>query len=178
MTTAVFDLNAIKKQAQANIKEGAVTQDYQLDKAMALELLNEALATEIMCVLRYYGHAISVKGMDYQEVKEEFLEHAKQEEEHMLMLAERINQLGGEPDFNPASVIEKSVTEFGQAKSLMAMLKEDLIAERIAIMVYKKLIAWFGEKDPTTRIMLENILKQEEDHANDLADFLHANTES
>jgi len=158
--------------AKQSIKEGAVTKDYSLDINEACKLLNEALATEILCVLRYRHHQIIAKGIDYAEVAAEFEEHAKQEEMHMLMIAERINQLGGNPDFNPATILERSATEYGSHTSLVEMIKEDLIAERIVITIYRKLIEWFGAEDPTTRRMLENILEDEEDHADDLADFL------
>ena len=174
MSNAPYDIEKIKRQAKESIGQGALTTDYALDVKEACALLNEALATEIMCVLRYQHHAISAKGIDSKEVKEEFSEHAEEEAEHMLMIAERINQLGGEPNFDPKFVVENSTTEYGQATTLIDMIKDDLVAERIAIMVYRKLIAWFGDKDSTTRIMLEKILKQEEDHANDLADFLES----
>lgn len=177
MPNDIYDLSAIKSQAKKNIVKGAVTEDYPLDLKQAHSLLNEALATEIMCVLRYRAHAIAAHGEDYSQVKAEFIEHAKEEEEHMLMIAERINQLNGEPDFSPANVIKNAATEYGNAKSLEEMIEANLVAERIVIPIYRKLIAWFGDKDPTTRIMLEHILEQEEDHANDLADFLHSNSE-
>ncbi len=173
MNDAPYDLEKIKREAKESIRDGAVTKDYPLDIHKACELLNEALATEIMCVLRYRHHAVSAKGIDNKEVKSEFIEHAEEEAEHMLMLAERINQLGGDPNFDPKFVVEKSTTEYGHATTLIDMIKDDLVAERIAIMVYRKLIEWFGEKDPTTRIMLEKILEQEENHANDLADMLY-----
>lgn len=173
-----FDVQDIRKKARESIDKGAVTQDYALDLDEACHLLNSALASEILCVLRYRHHQIIARGIDYHSVAEEFEEHAKQEEEHMLMIAERITQLGGNPDFNPATITERSPTEYGSKTSLIDMIEEDLIAERIAIMAYKKLIEWFGAKDPTTRRMLEKILEDEEDHANDLSDFLSSNTES
>ena len=174
MQNVPYNIEKIKLAAQESIRGGALTADYPLDPNDACSLLNEALATEIMCVLRYRHHAISVKGIDNKAVKAEFIEHAEQEEQHMLMLAERINQLGGEANFNPQFVIEHSTTEYGHANTLIDMLKEDLVAERIAVMVYHKLIEWFGDKDPTTRRMLERILEQEEEHANDLADMLYS----
>ncbi len=167
-----YDIKVIKKQAKLNISEGALTKDYPLDVNEACQYLNEALATEIMCVLRYRHHQIIAKGIDRPQVAQEFEEHAEEEQRHMLMIAERINQLGGNPDFNPASVNERTVTEYGSGVDLMAMIKEDLIAERTVIMVYRKLIEWFGIQDPTTRRMLESILKDEENHANDLSDLL------
>ncbi len=167
-----LDLKAIKRQAELSIEEGAVTKDYPIDLEQAYKLLNEALATEIMCVLRYRHHQIIAKGIDNPQVADEFEEHAKEEEKHMLMIATRIDQLGGNPDFNPATVLNRTTTEYGSATTLEQMIKDDLVAERIAIMVYRKLIQWFGEDDPTTRRMLEDILEDEEEHANDLADLL------
>ncbi|MDF3055724.1 MAG: Ferritin-like domain subfamily [Gammaproteobacteria bacterium] len=168
----LLNVQEVRNLAAQSIQCGAVTQDYPLNIEQACQYLNEALATEIMCVLRYRHHQIIAKGIDCIQVAAEFEEHAVQEEKHMLMIAERINQLGGNPDFNPASVMQRTATEYGSASSLSEMIKEDLIAERIAIITYRKLIEWFGAADPTTRRLLEEILKEEEDHANDLADLL------
>ncbi len=173
--TTPYDIEQIRADAGQSIDAGAITKDYPLNINQACKLLNDALGTEIMCVLRYRHHQIIAKGMNRAELAAEFKEHAIEEERHMLLLAERINQLGGNPDFNPGTVMTRTVTEFGTAVHLTDMIKEDLIAERIAIMVYRKLIEWFGADDPTTRRMLENILKDEEDHANDLAELLAAN---
>jgi len=167
-----FDLTDIRAAAQQSIDEGAVTKDYPLNLEQAHRLLNSALATEIMCVMRYRHHQIIAKGIDRPQVADEFEEHALDEQRHMLMIAERIDQLGGNPDFNPATVQQRTATEYGKGKDLMDLIKEDLIAERIAIMVYRELIAWFGKDDPTTRRMLEEILEDEEDHANDLSDLI------
>ncbi|MCE3045774.1 bacterioferritin [Legionella sp. 16cNR16C] len=167
-----YNLQEIRNEARNSLQDGAVTCDYPLDLTQACKLLNDALATEILCVLRYRHHQIIAKGIDYIQVAAEFEEHAQQEEHHMLMIAERINQLGGDPDFNPANILSRSATEFGSSTDLRGMIEDDLVAERIAIMVYRKLIAWFGQEDPTTRRMLEVILEEEEDHANDLADLL------
>ncbi|SRR5579883_2178 len=167
-----FSLDEIKKQARKSIEEGAVTQDYPLNLAEAYKLLNSALATEIMCVLRYRHHQIIAQGVDRPQIAAEFQEHADDEQRHMMMIAERINQLGGNPDFNPGTVLARTATEYGTGHDLLTLVKEDLIAERIAIMVYRELIEWFGAGDPTTRRMLEEILKDEEDHANDLADLI------
>jgi bacterioferritin len=166
-----YDAEEIKKQAKISVELGAVTKDYPLDVKEACELLNNALATEILCVLRYRHHQIIAKGIDFLQVAAEFQEHAEDEEKHMLMIAERINQLGGNPDFNPSTVVDRTLTEYGSATTLKEMVKEDLIAERIVISVYRKMIEWF-DKDPTTRTMLEQILKDEEDHADELADLL------
>jgi bacterioferritin len=170
--TDVYNINEIKQQAKQSITEGSLTTDYPLDTQEACQLLNSALATEIMCVLRYRHHQIIAKGIDKPQVAAEFLEHAIDEERHMMMIAERINQLGGNPDFNPATVPHRTATEYGTGIDLLALIEEDLIAERIAIMVYRKLIDWFGSKDPTTRRMLEVILQDEEEHADDLSDLL------
>jgi bacterioferritin len=170
----VYDINAIRKQAENSILSGPVTDDYPLDLKRAISLMNEALASEILCVLRYRHHQIIAKGIDFPQVAAEFKEHAENEAEHMMMIAERIDQLGGDPDFNPASVAKTSGTQYGQAgpSSLSDMIKDDLIAERTVIEVYRKLIQWFGNGDPTSRRMFEKILEDEEEHANDLSDLL------
>ncbi len=168
-----YNLDEIKLLANQSINNGSVTQDYLLDIDEACQLLNAALATEIMCVLRYRHHQIIAKGIDKPQVAAEFIEHAMDEERHMMMIAERISQLGGDPDFNPATVSQRTATEYGSGRDLLKLIEEDLIAERIAIMVYRKMIAWFGTQDPTTRRMLEEILKDEEDHADDLCDLLN-----
>ena len=167
-----FSLADIRKKARESLESGAVTQDYGLDLEQAHKHLNAALATEIMCVMRYRHHQIIAKGIDRPQVAAEFAEHAEDESRHMMMIAERINQLGGNPDFNPGTVLDRTATEYGTGKDLLTLVKEDLIAERIAIMVYREMIAWFGSKDPTTRRMLEEILEDEEDHADDLSDLL------
>ncbi|MES2216980.1 MAG: ferritin-like domain-containing protein [Pseudomonadota bacterium] len=167
-----YDVEEIKKEAKRSLQEGAVTEDYSLDIKQACLMLNEALATEILCVLRYRHHQIVAKSIDFPQVAAEFKEHAEEEEKHMLMIAERINQLGGNPDFNPATILARSATDYGKGESLVDMIKEDLIAERIVISVYRKMIEWFGNDDPTTRRMLEQILEDEEDHADELADLL------
>jgi bacterioferritin len=169
---AQYSFSEIRKKAKQSISNGAITQDYPLDLKQAYKLLNGALATEIMCVLRYRHHQIIAKGIDRPQVAAEFKEHAEDEEKHMMAIAERINQLGGNPDFNPATVLQRTATEYGKETTLLKLIEEDLIAERIAIMHYRELIEWFGSGDPTTRRMLEEILKDEEDHADDLADLL------
>ena len=166
------DFVEVRQHAMNLIEKGAVTEDYHLNLIHACQLLNQSLASEILCVLRYRHHQIAAKGIDFHFISAEFKEHAESEEKHVLMIADRIDQLGGNADFNPANLTERSATEFGTASDLTSMIKEDLIAERIAIEVYRKNIHWFGEADPTTRRMLESILKDEEDHANDMADLL------
>jgi bacterioferritin len=169
----LHNLDKIKRQAEKSIKDGAVTQDYPLDLKQVYKILNDALATEIMCVMRYRHHQVIAQGIDKPQVAAEFEEHADDEERHMMMIAQRINQLGGNPDFNPATVMQRTATKYGsQDTDLAQLIKEDLVAERIAIMVYRQLIEWFGTHDPTTRRMLEEILKDEEEHANDLSDLI------
>jgi bacterioferritin len=167
-----INIAEVRLHAKNSIEKGPVTEDYKLDLAHACQLLNLSLASEILCVLRYRQHQISVKGIDFPYIAAEFKEHAECEEKHVILLAERINQLGGNPDFNPTNLIEKSATEFGSGNDLISMIKEDLIAERISVEVYRKSIHWFGESDPTTRRILESILEDEEEHANDMADLL------
>lgn len=168
-----FNIEEIKRKANASIDQGAVLPDYPLDVSEACKKLNEALASEILCVLRYRHHQVAAKGINFPQVSAEFREHAINEEEHMMMIAERIEQLGGAPDFNPATVAERSQTDYGSnGEDLRTMIRDDLVAERIAIEVYRHLVEWFGTADPTTRRMLEGILADEEEHAAELADLL------
>jgi len=167
------DITELRKRARQRVSDGAITDTYELDPEVAIDLLQAALATEIVCVLRYTMHAVAATGIASEGPKEEFLEHANEEREHMGMIAERINQLGGTPNFNPEGLAMRSASEYGaQDLNLVEMLKENLIAERIAIDHYRELIQYFGVKDSTTRIMLENILAVEEEHANDMHDLL------
>jgi bacterioferritin len=168
----LINVKEIREQAMKSIDDGPITEDYPLDIKQACKLLNDALATEIVCVLRYKQHQIAAKGIDFPQVAAEFKEHAEVEEQHMMMLAERISQLGGESDMNPATLIERSAAEYTAGGDLMSMIQTNLIAERVVIEVYRKMIPWFGEADPTTRRMLEKILEDEEEHANDLADLM------
>ncbi len=177
MATSLYNLEEIRKQANESILEGAVTKDYPLDLDETYQLMNEALASEILCVLRYRHHQIVAKGIDFPQVSAEFAEHADDEQKHMMMIAERIDQLGGDPDFNPSTVLTRSSTEYGSSGTeiqLDQLIKEDLVAERIAIEIYRKLIEHFGHADPTSRRMFEKILEDEEEHANDLSDLLAA----
>ncbi len=169
-----YNLKQIRKHATQSIECGAVTEDYPLNLEKTYQLLNEALASEILCVLRYRHHQIIAKGINFPQVAEEFEEHAQNEAQHMLMIAERIEQLGGDPDFNPATVMNRAATDYGSPSgaSLEALIKENLVAERIAIDIYRKLIEYFGLSDPTSRRLMETILADEEDHASDLADLL------
>ena len=167
------DVKTLRAEAQKSLEAGAVTQDYP-DVKKSIELLQNVLATEIVCVLRYTMNSISVAGITSKSVGEEFAEHAKDEREHMMMVAERIDQLGGEPDFDPKNLASRSATEYGTGGTLVEMVRQNLVAERIAIEHYRDLINYFREKDPSTRQMLEGILKDEEDHANDMHDLLVA----
>jgi bacterioferritin len=168
------DIEAIRKRAREHLEEGAVTPNYGGDVATAVRLLNDAVAAEIVCMLRYRYHAIVATGIASDSVKQEFEEHARDEEQHMLWFAERINQLGGNPVMNPAEVSSRSASQYVEGKDLVDMIKENLVAERIVIEHYRDLIRFFAEKDPTTRVLLERVLAQEEDHANDMHDLLVA----
>lgn len=172
-----FNIEEIRRNAMTSMNDGALTKDYPLDVEKACQLLNEALATEILCVLRYRHHAIIAKGIHAPRVAEEFKEHAANEDEHVWAIAERIDQLGGDPDFNPATISARTATEYGGGKDLIELIREDLVAERVVIEVYRQMIAWFGHNDPTTRRLLEKILADEEEHANDLADLLVTSTQ-
>lgn len=168
------DITELRKRAKEQIERGAVTQNYGGEVQQTIDLLQTALATEIVCVLRYTMHNIAAVGIDSESVKEEFAEHARDEYEHMEKIANRINQLGGTPNLNPEGLHSRSATEYGKAVKLIDMIKENLVAERIAVEHYRDLIRFFGDRDPTTRVMLEGILAQEEDHANDMHDLLVA----
>jgi bacterioferritin len=168
------DIQEIRDRARRKIEDGPITAAYDLDKEKAIGILNEALATEIVCVLRYRFHYYMATGIHSTAVADEFLEHAKEEEQHADQIAERIKQLGGKPDMNPATLIGRSHSEYKEGTSLIDMIREDLVAERIAIDSYREMITFFGEKDPTSRVMLEGILAKEEEHADDLADLLFA----
>jgi bacterioferritin len=173
----LYDVQQVRQEARQSLQEGAVTKDYPLDLEQTYTLLNETLASEILCVMRYRHHQIIAKGIDFPQVAAEFAEHAESEYEHMMMIAERIDQLGGDPDFNPATVSARSATEYGSAGpevALRQLILEDLIAERVVIEIYRKLVGFFGNADPTSRRMIEKILEDEEEHANDLADLLAA----
>lgn len=170
----ISNVEEIRQRARKKIEDGAMTLDYQLNPEEAISILNEALATEIVCVLRYRFHYFMASGIHSAAVKEEFLQHANEELGHADQIAERIKQLGGKPEMNPAIVAEKSHSDYAEGATLSEMLKEDLIAERIAIETYREIIHYFGEKDPTSRRMMENILAVEEEHADELADLLFA----
>jgi bacterioferritin len=168
------DVKTLRDRARKNLTTGAVTSTYQGDVKNTIEILQSVLATEIVCVLRYTMHAVAATGISSEGVKAEFSQHAKEEAEHANQVAERINQLGGKPDFNPTGLATRSASEYGTAENLIDMIKENLIAERIAIDHYRELIRYFGNDDPGTRTMLEGILMVEEEHANDMHDLLVA----
>jgi bacterioferritin len=168
------DVKTLRERARKNIGDGAVTPSYQGDVNKTIEILQSVLATEIVCVLRYTMHAVAATGISSEGVKAEFAEHAKEEQEHAMEVAERINQLGGKPDFNPTGLASRSASEYGTADNLVEMIKENLIAERIAVEHYRELIRYFGDKDPGTRLMISRILVVEEEHANDMHDLLVA----
>jgi bacterioferritin len=167
-------LKEIRERARKQIMEGAVTPDYALDRDQAIGILNEALATELVCVARYRFHYFMATGIHSQAIKGEFKEHAAEEQEHADWLCERIKQLGGKPEMNPATLTGRSHSEYKEGTSLADMIREDLVAERIAIETYREIIQYFGEKDPTSRTLLEKILAKEEEHADDMADLLFA----
>jgi len=171
-TPFLSDIQEIRRRAREHVEKGAVTPDYRADLDTALKLRNEALATEIVCNLRYRRHYFMASGIHRQGVAEEFKEHADDELEHANRIAERIRQLGGAPDFNPQGLLTRSHAQYAEGDSLVDMIKEDLIAERIAVESYTEMVRWFGDRDPTSRRMMESILAKEEEHADDMATLL------
>jgi bacterioferritin len=172
MSQFVADVQKIRKRARQHMEQGAVTQGYKADRVRVIEVLNQALATEIVCTLRYRRHYFAAKGIHSESVKDEFLAHAKEEQAHADWIAERISQLGGVPDFSPEGLSSRSHSEYVEGTDLASMIREDLVAERIAIETYSEIVRWLGEDDPTTRKLIEDILKVEEEHANDMVDLL------
>ncbi len=168
----ITQIEKLRERARQQIKDGAVTEDYKLDRKQAIGILNEALATELVCVLRYKFHYFMASGIHSQSVKQEFLEHAHEEQQHADQLAERIKQLGGKPEMNPEILSGRSHSEYKEGTSLTDMIKEDLIAERIAIESYRDIIQFLGDKDPTSKRLMEEILAKEEEHADDMANLL------
>ena len=166
-----FDIAAIRR-AAANLDDGAVTEGYQADREAVIAMLNDALATELLCMLRYKRHYYTVSGPNTGHIKAEFLEHAQQEQDHADRIAERIVQLNGSPNFNPATLTARSHAEYDESEDAQAMIRADLIAERVAIESYRQMIAAIGDKDPTTRNMLIDIMTVEEEHADDMRDLL------
>jgi bacterioferritin len=166
------DVRKIRERARQHIEAGAVTEGYKADREQVTKVLNEVLATEIVCVLRYKRHYYMAQGISSDSVKAEFLPHANEEQQHVDWVAERITQLGGEPNFDPEGLATRSHSEYKPGESLTDMIKEDLVAERIAIESYSEIVRWLGNDDPTTRVLVEQILKVEEEHANDMLDLL------
>jgi len=166
-----IDTAAIREAAK-HLEDGPVTVGYQADRKQIIDMLNGALATELVCVLRYKRHHYTISGVQNGPIKAEFLQHALEEQEHADQLAERIVQLNGQPDFNPATLAERSHAEYDDSSSIQSMVKANLIAERVAIEVYRQMIEKIGETDPTTRHMLIGIMAKEEEHADDMRDLL------
>ena len=158
--------------AKRSLDEGAVTPSYGPWRDQIVKLLNDALATELVCVLRYKRHHFTAKGMNSPAIADEFLVHANEETAHSEKLAERIVQLGGEPDFSPATLLQRSHADYDESKDLKAMVRANLVAERVAVETYRQMIDLIGDKDPTTRRLLEDVLRDEEEHADELADLL------
>ncbi len=169
----ISDIKELRQRARKHMEDGAITEGYKVDRETALKLLNEALATETVCVLRYKTHYYAAQGIHSEGVKAEFLEHANEEQQHADQIAERITQLGGTPNLNPEGMLTRSHSEYVEGENLVEMIKENLVAERIAIESYAEMIRFFGDGDPTSRRLMEEILAKEEEHANDMRDLLH-----
>lgn len=166
------DVKDLRNRAREHIERGVVTKTYIGDVEQTIDILQTVLATELVCVLRYTQHSIVASGLASEGVKAEFAQHAKEEQAHALAVAERINQLGGQPDFDPKGLASRSASEYGVGSDLAAMIRENLIAERIAVDHYRELVRFFGDDDPATRVMIETILAVEEEHASDMLDLL------
>ena len=170
--TFLTDVKTLRERARRHIEQGAVTEGYKADRKVVLKLLDEALATEIVCVLRYRRHYFMADGINARAVADEFLQHANEEQGHADQIAARIVQLGGAPNLSPEGMLSRSHSEYVEGETLIDMIREDLVAERVAIDSYKEMIEYVGSKDPTTRRMLDGILAVEEEHAEDLATLL------
>jgi len=168
------DIRTLRERARQHLATGVVTATYGGDVEQAIEILQSVLATEIVCVLRYTMHAVAASGISSEGIKTEFAQHAKEEQQHMMAVAERINQLGGKPNFNPEGLATRSASQYAEGENLVDMIRENLVAERIAVDHYRELIRFFGDDDPATRVMLEGILCVEEEHTNDMQDLLKA----
>lgn len=168
------DIEAIRARAREKMEQGAVTGAYLADRTQVISVLNEVLATEIVCVLRYKNHYFMASGINSQPIADEFLQHANEEQQHADMVAKRITQLGGVPNFNPETLATRSHAHYAEGDTLEAMIREDLVAERIAIETYSEISRWLGSDDPTTRRLIEELLQVEEEHADDLANMLEA----
>ncbi len=174
MTDFVLDISAIQDRARKNLDQGPITEAYGADRERVIQVLNDALATELVCVLRYRSHHFLATGLAAKSVAAEFLEHANEEQEHADRIAARIVQLQGEPNFDPTGLTERSHSQYANGTSLVDLLREDLVAERIAIEVYTEIVRWLGNADPTTRLLIEQILAVEEEHADDMLSLLGA----
>lgn len=172
MNTFKADIEEIRRRARDKMEDGAVTGSYQADREKVIEVLNEVLATEIVCTLRYKNHYFMAQGIHGDSVADEFLEHANEEQSHADMVAKRITELNGKPNLNPAGLMTRSHAEYKEVDSLDEMIREDLVAERIAISTYSEIVRWLANDDPTTRRVIEEILAKEEEHADDLAKLL------
>jgi len=168
------DVKNLRAKARESLDKGPVTPNYQGDVKQTIEILQSVLATEIVCVLRYTMNAVAATGIHSESVKNEFDEHAAEEHQHVRQVAERINQLGGTPNFNPEGLATRSASQYSNETDLVGMIRENLVAERIACEHYRELIRFFADKDPSTRVMMESILAKEEEHANDMQDLLAA----
>jgi len=172
MSEFLSDVEEIRRRARQQIEKGPVTEGYKADRERVISVLNEVLATELVCVLRYKRHYYMASGINAEPVAQEFLQHANEEQMHADMVAQRITQLQGEPNFNPEGLASRSHSEYVEGGSLLEMIREDLVAERIAIESYSEIIRWLGNDDPTTRVLIEEILAKEEEHADDLSNML------
>lgn len=172
MNTFKADVEEIRRRARDKMGDGAVTAFYKADREKVIEVLNEVLATETVCVLRYRSHYFMAKGIHASGVENEFLEHAKEEQDHADRVAKRITELGGTPNLNPEGLATRSHAQYGTGTRLEEMIKEDLIAERIAVATYSEIVRWLGTDDPTTRRLMEELLSKEEEHADDMAKLL------
>jgi bacterioferritin len=170
----VSDVEAIRRRARQHIERGAVTENYKADRDTVLRVLNEALATELVCVLRYKRHYYMAAGIHAQAVREEFLEHSNEEQQHADQIAERITQLDGEPNFSPEGLVDRSHSQYVEGTDIMDMIREDLVAERIAIETYSEIIRYLGDKDPTSRRVMEESLAKEDEHAEDLKTLIES----
>ena len=168
------DVKTLRERARAHLEDGALGSNYVGDVKKTIEILQSVVATELVCVLRYTLHSIIAAGISSESVKAEFAEHAREEQEHMMQAAERISQLGGTPNFNPEGLLSRSASQYVEGANLVDMIKENLVAERIAVDHYRELIRYFGDDDPGTKSMLQEILRKEEEHADDMHDLLIA----
>lgn len=172
MSEFLSDIKILRQRARQHLERGPVTDGYKADRTKVIAVLNEALATELVCVLRYKRHYYMASGISAEPIAKEFLQHAREEQIHADQIAQRITQLQGEPNFNPEGLATRSHSEYVEGDSLIEMIREDLVAERIAVESYSEIIRWLGNDDPTTRSLIEDILKKEEEHADDLSNML------